>query len=219
MEYKLHNSNGYPLVEIEGKLYLIDTGSYSFSFDGNSSLLINGARFPTIPSKRLSQSEMVASFGAIISGYVGRELLERLGGFEINLDKGVVVFGDVDHQSPFTFPFKDSYMCSVIYNGKPTEAYFDTGAAFAMFLGDEFPYSPSEKIEDWVEQTNYGPMHSEKYKASLSVFGQEFEVESVRITDEFKRRYPSNIHLYFGLSQIAKHRYGIDYKNRIVFFE
>ena len=87
MNYNLINYDGYPLIEIDGGIYLIDTGAPSMCFSNKKTVNINGNIFnlnPAFGVRILTESEMLETFGRVIDGFIGIDIIRKFQIIEID---------------------------------------------------------------------------------------------------------------------------------------
>ena len=135
---KLISSNGYVITEIEGNLYVVDTGSpLSFNYNGLDRITINGDNY-ALGNSIICQKEQGDSItGVDLSGFIGLDILQRTD-LTIDYENRELFFGIKENVKPspdfYYMPFKlffGSYILTdnIILNGRHLEnVLIDTGA-------------------------------------------------------------------------------------------
>ena len=176
-EYELIN-NHY-IIEIEGKKYLLDTGSpVSFGItEGNNQLIIDGNTY-CLRNKpaNLSVSETEALVGTSVDGFIGMDIVSQTG---LTIYKnGLVKFG-VDEvkggvEVPMTtkWPLMVSIGCNLM-NGK---LIIDTGAKYGYGVDGLFHNQQAyAHVKDY--NPSLGRLESDSYHLPITIGGKSKTID------------------------------------------
>ena len=212
MLYNLYVINGYPLADISGGLYLLDTGCPMTGADGTvKKLMINDE--PVIPytldNSMIKQLELAV--GTYVNGIIGFDTIARFGGVLCDKVNKTVTFGrDMPVQNGNEVPLHNGLHFIIKVNGKYATAFLDTGAPLMMVdkhdLLDKSRYTGTVK-----EPSLSGVLTLESYKGEAEFGGVRTELTMLKSSKEIMR---DGSDVYFSPDVFAKEFYMIDIKGR-----
>ena len=167
--YKYDLINNHYLVLIDGRRYLVDTGSESsFSLDDSlKSVTIDGVSYHLQPN-RLSVQQKRETFemvGTTFDGFVGMDIIRAT---SLTIYKnGDIDFKANDAKEGTRIPMHDVF--SYIYIMSDDGKYLiDTGAKYAYGTKEKLSYlTPSCWVDDY--NPGLGHLHSQAYQKSFKV--------------------------------------------------
>ena len=167
--YKYDLTNNHYLVLIDGRRYLIDTGSESsFSLeDGLTSVTINGVTYHLGPNKLSTQQkrETFEMVGTTFDGFIGMDIIRAT---SLTIYKnGDIDFKANDVKEGIRVPMYDvfSYIYIMTDDGK---YLIDTGAKYAYGANHKLSYlAPSCWVDDY--NPGLGHLHSQAYQKNFKV--------------------------------------------------
>lgn len=221
-------SNGHHLAELDGKLFIIDTGSpVSFSMrDGLSEVCINGECFPlSAPPMQLDPQRVSGLVGIEADGFIGMDLLRRLGSVTFDRKNGRVFFGNGEFEAKVRTPLQIFELfgnavplMDAEINGRRAHAILDTGAcvgyvASALTEGAE----PVGIVHDYNPM--FGDISGEKYNMTLSCGGVEFATQFVKMPMmiEMSLVFMQGVNAFVGLNNFTADAIRLDFGHK--FFE
>jgi len=209
MTYPITIRNGYTIIEIEGKKFMLDTGaSRSVSaMDGLSSVKIEGREFALVSYPMLAD-QLKAATGLPVVGLVGLDVLKTLGGIECDLERGAATFGSLENKEGATVPFEtpNDFHFHVKVNGKEARGFFDLGAPKPMI--DKHDLINETLYEGQVsEPSATGNIQTAQYGGTLEFGGVTRTVHMLRSVRDMMR---DGSDVYFGILPFAEKYYAID---------
>lgn len=168
--------NGHLFVELEGKLWLIDTGSPS-SFGTSSSLSLAGEQFSLETSHLGLNAITVSQFVAVsCSGLLGADVLGRFDHiFDTAGGKLTVSTGELSHTGANVCldEFTGIPIVTASIGGSDHRMFFDTGAQFSYFQDDSLTgFPPSGNVTDFYP--GVGQFETDTYEVPVSLRGVTF---------------------------------------------
>lgn len=173
--YKYELLNNHYVVNIDGKKFLIDTGSNSFWITSPMNYVsIDGVKYPLFPN-RLDPEAQEKTFrlvGTTIDGFIGADIIGKTS-LTIYKD-GNIDFKATNVKGATRVPFAygPGLLINVSSNGVSGKMFIDTGAMYGygikeLFRG-EMPYARNEyDFNPYLRD-----MHSDIYNQNIVVGGQ-----------------------------------------------
>ena len=217
MNYNLINYDGYPLIEIDGGIYLIDTGAPSMCFSNKKTVNINGNIFnlnPAFGVRILTESEMFKTFGRVIDGFIGIDIIRKFQIIEIDKINNKVSFG-VSHKPRTNETKMSNFQVKLKVNNFIVNGYLDTGAHILMVENHSI-LNKNNYIGQVEETSNNGPFVLDKYYGIMKIGDIEKEVLMLK---KDPRMLGNRSDVYFGLDQISEEYYVIDLKTNTFYFK
>lgn len=213
MNYKLSVINGYPLAEISGGLYLIDTGCPMTGTDGKVKKLMINDEFIipyTLDKSILKQLELAV--GTYVSGIIGFDTITRFGGVLCDKVNKAVTFGrDMPAEGGVEVPLNNGLHFVIKVNGKYATAFLDTGAP-RMFVANYSQLDIAHRTGRTVnEPTVNGVFTLEEYEGSSEFGGAEIKTKMLKWVPGMPG---DGSDVYFSPEAFAKEFYMIDIKGR-----
>lgn len=175
--------HGHLFVEMQGNLWLLDTGAPG-SFGTGGTLLIDGARFSVNPSHfGLTSATLTQHVGVECSGLLGADILGR---FDHILDamggRITLSVSELSHDGQKIN--LDEFMGIPIVNarigGTDYRMFFDTGAQISYFQGESLAGFPSAgSVTDFYP--GFGQFQTETHEVPISIGGISFIVRCGRL--------------------------------------
>lgn len=219
MTYPLTICNGYTVIEIGGKTFMLDTGvGFSLSATPNlRSVSIEEKNF-SLAYKDTIDAQLKAATGQFLAGAIGTDVLYALGGVECDLVSGVVTFGVPSKKAGVVVPFegRNDFHFHVRANGKNVLGFLDVGAPKPM-IDDHFLLDMSRSEGKTVEPSFNGPLHTEQFGGELEFGGVTRTVSMLRSVPKMYRDYKSKV--YFGVAIFAEKYYAIDLEKQEIRFQ
>ena len=212
MPYSLTICNGYTIIEIDGKKFMLDSGSpMSISTDPKvKSVSINDWRFD-LPCAPQFKKNLDLATGENISGIIALEIIVLLFGVRCDLLRGEAVFGKPPKESGHVVRLRDrkDFRTQVVVNGREVVGYMDTGAPNTM-IADHSLLDPRQYVGKANEPMLTEMIHTEKYDGSAELDGVVREVPLLKLPQ--RCIYPAfrDIQAYFSVSTFAEQYYAID---------
>ena len=188
--YEYVQSSGLHLVRIEGKLFILDTGSpVSFTFDDRNKLILKTLPFD-LPGNLLGikKEDMDKLSGVDVAGFIGFDIIQREG---LTIDKQTQsVMFEADDTYGFTqFPVRNLSLmgiglmdmeCDIC--GQRVKAIFDTGASIGYvhksLIGDA---ECTGEIEDFGPSFG-GEIKTSKYRMDVGIGDMTVTTELAKMT-------------------------------------
>ena len=179
MDYELNIQNNHYLAVINGRNFIIDTGSaLSFVFDKSlTEIEIDGRPFPmSVNPLRLNQKKLEELIGVQIAGLLGLDLFGESGFLCLDKERMTVSFKTTalspDAKSlPFTNML--ALMASATLNGQERSVILDTGAQIGYLSRDAAEgLEPKGKITDYAPSFG-GEIKTESYAVPVEICGEE----------------------------------------------
>ncbi len=211
MEYELIFTNDYPLVKIDERLFLIDSGCQTSIALGNRPINVCGTQIYPFPNA-ISQLGQIESFGTLIDGIIGKDILRKYNTILISLDDKKVYFNSKLINQGNICKFVDDYVFEASIDEKKMKAYFDTGAHKIMFKNNII--HAKNKIGSKEETSFIGVIKCDEYEVDFSFNNKSNKIRALDISS-----YPYPDMIYFGISAIAKHYVGIEWEKSILVYE
>ena len=206
MSYDLKQIKGYDLVVIDGRTFLIDTGSPSFIIEP---VTINGVVCYGQKNQRVLQN-LSDTFGFNVE-IIGYDIISRFRILTVNKFSKFVEFGEPNINLEYSIPMKN-YMVDVVFNGVVTKGYMDTGAPNVM--AHESLLTNAKYIGEVIEPTMTGPNNYTSYESVLEINNNKLIVNALKLN---KLNY--GIQLFFSISMFAKTQYVIDLNKDTIYYE
>lgn len=207
-KYSLVISNDYPLVKIDGNIFLLDTGAPSISMGSLNSIVINEKKFNLRQAFfNLSTAEMLASFGQKIAGIIGIDIIRTLGSLEVDLLNNSVIFGHITKEKTNVTSINNNMVAEININDQKATAFLDTGAHKIMVANHNL-IDKTKFLGEVYEQSFTGTHKLEEYGATIAI-GKLTKEVNVLLHNGKMPKAPG-IDLYFGLNQLANEYYVID---------
>ena len=175
--YKYELLNNHYVVNIDGKKFLIDTGSYSFRITSPMSYVtIDGVKYRLAPNMLdpEAQEKTFKLVGATIDGFIGMDIISRTS-LTIYKD-GNIDFkaNNVEGATRVPFVRGPGLLINVSSNGVNGKMFVDTGAMYGygvaeLFRGEnpyarnQYDFNPSPRLRD---------MYSNVYNQDIVVGGK-----------------------------------------------
>ena len=217
MHYTLSVINGYPLAEISGGLYLLDTGCPMTGSDGKMKKLIinDDSIMPyTLDKALLKQLELAA--GTYVSGIIGLDTVARFGGVMCDKVTKTVTFGhDMPVQDGNEVPLNNGLHFIIKVNDQYATAFLDTGAPLMMV--DRHDLLDTSRYTGKVKEPSLsGVLDLEAYKGEAEFGGVKTELTMLKSSKVIMR---DGSDVYFSPDAFAKEFYIIDMNGRRVVFK
>ncbi len=179
-EYSIKNVKGHILIETDGGLVLVDTGSpASFHEDGKIAI---GEKVHSVPTNLLivNTDYIQRQVGAEVKGLIGMDIISKHT-MAIDVKNGILTFDcgtegwtSVQSSSSFSLPAVDINLA-----GRPAKVLIDTGAPTSYVL-PEFTADaePVGTVEDFSPMLGGGDdtFETNIFELSCSFAGQEFPI-------------------------------------------
>ena len=212
MNYKLLTLNGYPLAEISGGLYMIDTGCPMTGADDRVKKLTINDEFIipySLDKSMLKQLELAV--GTYVNGIIGFDTVTRFGGVLCDKVNETVTFGcDMPVQGGVEVPLNNGLHFIIKVNGKYATAFLDTGAPLMMVDKHDL-LDKSRYIGTVKEPSLSGLLTLEAFEGEAEFGGVKTELTMLKSSKEIMR---DGSDVYFSPDAFAKEFYMIDIKGR-----
>lgn len=213
-KYNINVVDDYTIVEIDEKLYLLDTGTISMSID--KLIKINNIDFSTNFLQNNFKKQLDSTFNMNIEGIIGKDFINKLGGIEVDLINMKICFGSFTKEITNETKISNNYICKIKVNGNLVNAYLDTGAHIFM-IHNKALLDSCKKIGVVTETSFTGSFNLNLYECVVEFNEKSYTIKVLEYND--KMNHMQGIDVYFGLNQFAKKYYVIDVKKGIFYFE
>lgn len=176
--YPLHFKNGHIFIELDGKLWLFDTGA-PMGFGNGQTVDLAGTTFNI-------EREYFGLNAEVLSGHVDVECAGLLGADVINCfdslidipQKRIIMSsGELDHDG-VRVPLEEFMgipIVTVSIGGEEYPMFFDTGAQISYFQDESIEQYPAMgAMADFFP--NFGAFETETYQVPVTVSGLTFEL-------------------------------------------
>lgn len=176
----LINARGHIIVEVEGRNYIIDTGSpISFNYAGLTKITLDDREFafsPIIACEKHVADELT---GLDISGFIGMNIIKKTN-LSVNFEKGEVIFGLQDVNATVTnpefylMPFEvDANLCiitdKILFASKHlNKTVIDTGASISYVSRKHLSEENRTQEKYFDAHPSLGNIHGNFYEGELS---------------------------------------------------
>ena len=224
MDHPLTICNGYIVVGIEGRKFMLDTGApCNMSVHAKLlSLSINGTDCFFAYEPRYA-SPLKEATGLALDGLIGVDTIKRLGGITCDLAQGTATFGvptRTDGHS-VSFAIQDAYRLHtrVIVNGREVNGIMDTGAPKSMIVNNSL-LANSHYVQNTTEPTLRGPLPVEQYSGEMVLDGVDKTVVMLlpKSTQVRSNLAQTNAEVFFSVANFAKEYFAIDMANQMIRF-
>ena len=178
--YKYELLNNHYVVNIDGKKFLIDTGSNSFWVTSPMNYVsIDGVKYPLFPN-RLDPEAQEKTFrlvGTTIDGFIGLDIISKTS-LTIYAD-GNIDFKATNVAGATRVPFVTGpgLFINVSSNGVNGKMFIDTGAKYGYGIRELF-YSETPYVRNEYDfNPHLRDMHSDIYNQKIIVGGQAKNIE------------------------------------------
>ena len=220
MTYPLTICNGYTIIEIGGKKFMLDSGApMSFSVDPTvEALTLNGDTYD-LPCGPMYKANLGLATGENISGIIGKEIIVLSFGVKCDLIHGTATFGRPPKESGHVVPLRDrkDFRVQVRVNGQEVIGYMDTGAPNAM-IADPSLLDPTRYEGEDDEPTITEIIRTEKYGGEMELDGVRKNVTLRKLPLGWAPTPYRDVQAYFSVSTFAEQYYSIDPNNYEVRF-
>ena len=214
MTYELKNIDGYNLVLIDGRLFLIDTGAPSIL---TNSVVINGISFNEISFNEINNQRALSSLKNTFNTdveLIGVDILRSLGTITVNKINNTVTFGNSSITPIHSLKINSDLTGEVVFNGIITKAFFDTGAP--KFVASERLLAGAKYLRDTIEPTMNGPVNTKEYESEIEIDGVKKIVSSLLHTNNM----PGYMYeLFVSINILSDKYYIIDFNKMKILFE
>lgn len=145
MEYNYLISNGHHILETEGQLFVVDTGSpLSLSFDsGTDCVTIGGQDFILLPAQMvMNVRKLNELIGLEVDGIIGLDVLKAMSPVTFDRASGKILIRDADGEFENSADILtrdlmglEFTVCDILVDGQTRRVIFDTGACVGYFSG------------------------------------------------------------------------------------
>lgn len=179
----LHLRDGHMFLEIDGQLWLIDTGSPA-SFGDVDAVTIAGRRFDLAPRLREADAAMISdSIGVACIGLLGAEVL---GSFDHLWDAAgstaTLSATDIDHAGD-ALPLELLEGIPILrtrIRGVDQRMFFDTGAQFSFWEDDAIAsFPPAGEVDDF--HPTIGPFKTATHTVEIALGPLVFNIRCGRL--------------------------------------
>ena len=180
-EYEIKLSIGHILIEGGNGRLLVDTGS-PFSFHESGRLILGGQEFSVPTSLNGTDAEYVSEHvNDRVSGLVGMDIIDRLGGVRIDLPAGKLTFGcgtegmrRVPSHTGLGYVFMD-----MTINGRPVHVILDTGAPVS-YVSPSLTEGliPVDRVTDFNPMVPGGTFETSIFEFPASFAGRDFSMRA-----------------------------------------
>ena len=183
--FPLQLINGHFFVEVDGNLWLLDTGA-PLSFGSKTELQLLGEQFELESTYLGLTPETLSGFvGVKTTGLLGADVLNS---FDIILNglKNTVTFSltPVDHEGQVVKldEFMGIPILSATINGKEYRMFFDTGAQISYFQDDALKtFPPAGQMTDYYP--GFGQFQTDTHDLEIMIAGSSFVLKCGRLPD------------------------------------
>ena len=219
MKYSLSIRNGYSIIEIDGKSYMLDTGAPCCvsALAGLTNVVVNGKAFPMMfhPNARM----ISRGAGMCLAGLIGADVVRAFGGVFCDLKRGVATFGPVEKRSDgvtVRFDHYQEYRVSICVNGRTVDGFLDTGAPRTVVKDDTLlDRARPRGVVD--EATLYGIVPMNAYEGELEFGGMAVNALTLQAAPILP--LGREIKAYFSPATFARRYYAIDLTRKEVCFD
>jgi len=229
-KYKFEYHNNHPVVEIDGRNYVVDTGSpISFFVDGHNGILtINNKSFNLKNNPMgINRDSIEDLIGKDINGFLGLDILFESGSIYMNRQKGYALFGD----NSFNLANKENIQkrslmglnmleIPVTLNGISTTAIIDSGACISYVSSELIKNSKcTGTIYDYSPSFG-GDIHTEKYEMELDICGFSCKAEMAKMTSMIEMSVGLlGYKVVMGFGEIKWSELLMDFDSNLISFE
>lgn len=180
-EYAIKLTNGHILIEGGNGRLLVDTGS-PLSFHESGRLILGGQAFSVPTSLMGTDAEYVSdNVHDRVSGLVGMDLIDRLGGVRIDVPAGKLTFGcgtegmtRVSSHTGLGYVFMD-----LTVNGRVVQVILDTGAPISYVSPSLTEgLTPVDRVTDFNPMVPGGTFETPIFAFPASFAGREFPMRA-----------------------------------------
>ena len=170
-------AQGHPTINIDGKIYVVDTGSpASFSYTGTIPLL---GREYTVPYGEYILDDLNRVLDTRIDGLIGGEILKRVGAVEIDYPHNTITFHDrlpeVSGAAEIDVRVFLNYLVfNMKIDGQDRRVFLDTGAPVAYLCSNVLPDKQPDGYTEDV--TPSGTFETPLYTIPSELAGKKFDV-------------------------------------------
>lgn len=208
--------DNYMLVKINDDWFTIDTGCpYSFSFK-HSLNRMNISRDYIIRYNPMPESINQRTFGRIISGIIGNDILFGERNIIFDKTKNKVFFGGEYEitENDCKMPLNSTFKYNLRINEKDCIGYLDTGAHYVMV--DDHSLLEGARIKDsYIESSFTGDLKTDRYEGSIS-FGNKHSDSTYMLKSVQNMNRCPGIQVFFGVCNLFTERCVFDFENKIL---
>lgn len=175
--FNLKFAQGHPIITIDEKTFVVDTGSpASFSYSGSIALC---SRHHRVPYGNYILDSLNRVLQTRIDGLIGGDLMKRLGAVEIDYPNSTITFHETLPDVTGASEYDMSVFCNyLIFNttidNQPRRVVLDTGAPIPYLCSHILPHrAPDSFVED---VTPSGTFSSPVYSMETEMAGKKFKV-------------------------------------------
>lgn len=176
-KFDLSFVKGHPTISINGKIYVVDTGSpASFSYAGTIPLL--GSEY-TVPYGEFILDDLNRVLETRVDGLIGGEILKRVGAVEFDYPHNTITFHDIlpDVSGSAEIDvrvFLNYLVFDMEIDGQQRRVFLDSGAPIPYLCNTILPKrEPDGYVED---VTPSGSFSSPVYEMESELAGKMFNV-------------------------------------------
>lgn len=216
MKYRFLSYDGCPMVEIDDKIYLIDTGLYpcSITFNESESVIINGVSF-NLMGYQVSPEIQKRAFGRTIDGAIGNDIFRYFGKIEVDKKASTVMFGTFEKKVKNPIYYTGLFHMDVMINGYNAKGFMDTGAHIPAIFKHQL-LDNAKYLNEYEEPTFFGNKNVSLYEGSIELNGKQVLTKMIKSSSTM---VGEGSDVYFGMDQLASHYYLIDFIDKYVDFE
>ena len=215
MEYQMNIINGYPLAEIEGGLFLLDTGCpVTFAEPKIKEINMDGFSLRPMSATPSQLRQIELAVGMHINGVIGFDTVRKFGNVLCDKAKMTMTFG-AEVRDGVVVPFKNDLHFNIKVNGKDARAFLDTGAPNMM--ADNHGLLDKSRYVGMVDEYSFsGLLKLEGYKGTAEFGGVRTELTMLKSGSDIMR---DGSDVYFSPDVFAKEFYMINWDERKVIFK
>lgn len=222
MKYVLEMKKGYPVIIIDGRKFMVDTGGPTITYkDEEEVIQINGedVLLEVMKDRKKQDAEdIMHSYDEMIDGVIGRFTLYHFGIIEFDLINKVVIIGETTKPKDNVLKFhgeRQIFKCKV--NGIETEGMLDTGTHVPMMFDHKYVENTEYVQDDW-EPSYFGKIPVKEYKAVFEINGKEKEVNIYDVQGfDFMRNHEPKV--YFGMSAFVDEYLVYDFNKEEIYYK
>jgi len=174
--FPLQKINGHLFIELDGQLWLLDTGA-PLSFGSVLDFSLEGERFELKSTYLGLTPETLSSFvGVETTGLLGTDILNSFDIILNGLENSIIIsLSPLDHQGQVVKldQFLGIPILSATINGNEYRMFFDTGAQISYFQDDALTtFPPAGQMTDYYP--GYGQFQTDTHNVEFQIAGSSF---------------------------------------------
>lgn len=230
-KYEYLISNGHHLVKIDNKVFVVDTGSpISFSIAEDFKFVVINDNTYEMKNNivRINKNELNEFTGFNIDGFIGSDILSKIGGIGFNkIEKSIIFASGIDFHNGVRVPIKlfgalgMNYIdIKLIAGGNNISALLDTGACMSYIDPEIAEFGkPDGNAEDY-SPTFGGWIKTTKVKLPVIIGSQTQDISMAIMTRTIQTQLSMfGYKAVLGVNEIHWEKLSIDLRNNELVYE